>query len=151
MGMLEQLPLLASGGGVPPIVTSIAFAFIAAAVLAILCERVRLPSIAAFIFAGLVIGPVGLELINEPEQIETIAGLGLVLLLFLIGLELDLHALLASGRTLIVSGLLQVPLTLGVAFAVFMGAGALGFGSGDLYPTMYFALACAFSSTLLVV
>jgi Kef-type K+ transport system membrane component KefB len=146
MGMLEQLPLLASGGGVPPIVTSIAFAFIAAAVLAILCERLRLPSIAAFIFAGLVIGPVGLELINEPEQIETIAGLGLVLLLFLIGLELDLHALLASGRTLIVSGLLQVPLTLGVAFAVFMA-----FGSGGLYPALYLGLACAFSSTLLVV
>jgi Kef-type K+ transport system membrane component KefB len=150
MERLELLPLLAAGGGVPPIVTSIAFAFIAAAVLAILCERIRLPSIAAFIFAGLVIGPVGLELIHEPEQIETIAGLGLVLLLFLIGLELDLNALLASGRTLIVTGLLQVPLTVGLAFAVFVATSALGLGTG-LYPPLYLALACGFSSTLLVV
>lgn len=150
MEALELLPLLAAGGGVPPIVTSIAFAFIAAAVLAILCERVRLPSIAAFICAGLLIGPVGLELIHDPEQIETIAGLGLVLLLFLIGLELDLRALLASGRTLIVSGLLQVPLTVGIAFGVFMITGAFGLGAG-LYPPLYLALACGFSSTLLVV
>jgi Kef-type K+ transport system membrane component KefB len=150
MESLELLPLLAAGGGVPPVVTSIAFAFIAAAVLAILCERVRLPSIAAFIFAGLLIGPVGLELIHEPEQIETIAGLGLVLLLFLIGLELDLHALLTSGRTLIATGLLQVPLTVGLAFAVFVATGALGLGT-DLYPALYLALACGFSSTLLVV
>lgn len=150
MVSFELIPLLAAGGGAPPIVTSIAFAFIAAAVLAIVCERFRLPSIAAFIFAGLLIGPVGLGLIHEPHEIETIAGLGLVLLLFLIGLELDLHALLASGRTLIVTGLLQVPLTVGLAFGVFLISGALGLGSG-IYPPLYLALGCAFSSTLLVV
>lgn len=151
MARLELLPLLAAGSSVPAVVTSIAFAFIAAAVLAILCERVRLPSIAAFIFAGLVIGPVGLGLIHDPDDIETIAGLGLTLLLFLIGLELDLRALLASGRTLIVTGLLQVPVTVGLAFGLFMITGALGLGTGGIYPPLYLALACGFSSTLLVV
>jgi Kef-type K+ transport system membrane component KefB len=145
------LPLLASGGGAPPIVTSIAIAFVAAAAFALLCERIRLPSIAGFIFAGLLVGPVGLELINDFHEIETIAGLGLVLLLFLIGLELDLRALLESGRTLIVTGLLQVPLTVGLAFGAFMGAAALGFGPAGIYPALYLALACGFSSTLLVV
>jgi Kef-type K+ transport system membrane component KefB len=148
---LAPLPLLAAGGGAPPIVASIAIAFIAAAAFALVCERVRLPSIAGFIFAGLLVGPVGLELINDPEEIETIAGLGLVLLLFLIGLELDLRALLESGRTLILTGLLQVPVSTGIAVLVFMGAASRGLGGEGVYPALYLALACAFSSTLLVV
>lgn len=145
-------PLLAAGGGAPPIVTGIAIAFVAAALLALVCERVRLPSIAGFIFAGLLIGPVGFGFINDADQIETIAGLGLVLLLYLIGLELDLHALLASGRTLILTGLLQVPLSLGVGFGLVALACALIPGLPfDTYVALYVALACAFSSTLLVV
>lgn len=148
--MSDYLPILASGASAPPIVTSIAIAFVAAAVLAILCEWIRLPSIAGFIFAGLIVGPVGLEVIHDAEEIETIAGLGLVLLLFLIGLELDLRALLASGRTLLLTGLLQVPLSVGVALGVFMMIGSFGLGSG-IYPALYLALATAFSSTILVV
>ncbi|MFV8752233.1 cation:proton antiporter [Nannocystaceae bacterium ST9] len=149
---LHAFALLAAGGGAPPIVTSIAISFVAAASLALLCERLRLPSIAGFIFAGLLIGPVGLGFIDDGEQIETIAGLGLVLLLFLIGLELDLHGLLASGRTLILTGLLQVPLSIGVGFGLVAAACALIPGlSFDGYVALYVALACAFSSTLLVV
>ena len=140
MSPLALLPLLAAGGGAPPIVASIAVAFIAAAAFALVCERVRLPSIAGFIFAGLLVGPVGLGFIHDPEEIETIAELGLVLLLFLIGLELDLRALLESGRTLILTGLLQVPVSVGVAIAVFLGAAALGLGSGGIYPALYLAL-----------
>lgn len=151
MPILASLPLLASGGNAPPIVASIAIAFVAAAAMTLLCERIKLPSIAGFIFAGLLVGPVGLGLISDLHEIETIAGLGLVLLLFLIGLELDLNALLASGRMLIGTGILQVPLSVALAFGVFMGLGAVGFGTTEMYPALYLALACAFSSTLLVV
>src|SRR5690606_32514579 len=52
---------------------------------------------------------------------------------------------------LIVTGLLQVPLTVGLAFGLFATIGALGLGSGGIYPALYLALACGFSSTLLVV
>jgi Kef-type K+ transport system membrane component KefB/voltage-gated potassium channel Kch len=146
------MPLLAAGGSAPPIVTSIAFAFVAAALLTLLCERVRLPSIAGFIFAGLLIGPVGLGFIDDAEQIETIAGLGLVLLLYLIGLELDLHALLASGRTLILTGILQVPLSVALGFGLVALLTTLLPGAAfDGYVALYAGLACAFSSTLLVV
>ncbi|PRQ08368.1 cation:proton antiporter [Enhygromyxa salina] len=148
MNAPSWFPLLAAGGGTPPIVASIAAALVAAAVFALVCERVRLPSIAGFIFAGVLIGPAGFGLIDDPHAIETIAGLGLILLLFLIGLELDLRALLASGRTLIVTGVLQVPVTVAVAYAAFVALGGLGL-AGD-YTPLYLALACGFSSTLLV-
>jgi Kef-type K+ transport system membrane component KefB len=149
--------VLAAGGSAPPIVTSIAVAFIASALLTLVCERIRLPSVAGFILAGLLVGPVGLGLISDPDEIETIAGLGLTLLLFLIGLELDLGALLASGRTLIVTGLLQVPITVALGYGLFALVTALGLGTvlGGADPgshtTLYLGLACGFSSTLLVV
>jgi Kef-type K+ transport system membrane component KefB len=145
-------PLLAAGGGPAPLVAGIAVCFLAAAVLALVSGVLRLPSIAGFILAGLLVGPVGLGLVNDREAIETIAGLGLVLLLFLIGLELDLRALLASGRTLMLTGLLQVPLCVGVAFGAFSVVAMLDLGvGGSGFEPLYLALASAFSSTLLVV
>jgi Kef-type K+ transport system membrane component KefB len=150
--MTELVTLLGAGGGPAPLVAGIAVCFLGAALLALLCSAVRLPSIAGFILAGLVIGPVGLGLINDREHIETIAGLGLILLLFLIGLELDLRALLASGRTLLLTGLLQVPLSIAVGFGLFMLVASFGMGVGDSgFGPLYLALACGFSSTLLVV
>jgi Kef-type K+ transport system membrane component KefB len=144
--------LLAAGGGPAPLVEGIAICFLGAAVLALATGMLRLPSIAGFILAGLIVGPVGLGLISDREHVETIAGLGLILLLFLIGLELDLRALLASGRTLLLTGLLQVPLSIGVGFAVFSGVALLGLSLGSSgFGPLYLALACAFSSTLLVV
>lgn len=144
--------LLASGGGPAPLVGEIAVCFVAAAVLTLVCEKLRLPSIAGFIFAGLLIGPVGLGLIHDRDVIETIAGLGLTLLLFLIGLEIDLRALMASGRTLVVTGLAQVPLSIALAFGAFTLLGSLELSfMGSTYAALYLALASAFSSTLLVV
>lgn len=146
-----DVALLGAGGGPAPLVAGIAICFLAAAVLALVSGVVRLPSIAGFILAGLLVGPVGLGLINDREHIETIAGLGLILLLFLIGLELDLRALLASGRTLLLTGLLQVPLSVAAGFGLFSIAAMLGLGLGGGFAPLYLALACAFSSTLLVV
>src|SRR5687768_12877765 len=78
--------------------------------------------------------------------------LGLTLLLFVIGLEVNLRSLLASGRTLIVTGLLQVPVTLAVGFGIFLLVGMTGWTLlGGIYPALYLGVACAFSSTLLVV
>jgi Kef-type K+ transport system membrane component KefB len=147
------MSLLAAGGGGPaPFVAQIALCFIAAATLTLVCEKLKLPSIAGFIFAGLLIGPVGLRLVEDRADIETIASLGLTLLLFLIGLEIDLRALLASGRTLIITGLAQVPLSIVVALGVFTLAGSLELSfMGSTYAALYLALASAFSSTLLVV
>ena len=117
----------------------------------VLFERLRLPAIAALLAAGVVVGPVGLSLVADPENIATIADLGLTLLLFVIGLEVNLHSMFRVGRPLLLAGLLQVPLSCGLAWALFVGLRQTGWSmlTGP-YTALYLGLACAFSSTLLV-
>ena len=145
------LTLLAAGGADHSLVQDIGVCLVAAAVLVVLFERLRLPAIAALLAAGVVVGPVGLSLVADPDNIATIADLGLTLLLFVIGLEVNLHSMFRGGRALLLAGLLQVPLSAGLAWALFVGLRQTGWvmltGS---YTALYLGLACAFSSTLLV-
>lgn len=146
--------LLGAGGALPPLVQDIGVCMLTSGVLAILFSKFRIPSIAAFLLAGFIVGPIGAGLVTDRASIETIAGLGLILLLFLIGLEIDLRKLLASGRTLVVTGLLQFPLSVlfGYGFATLLVK--LGFG-GELlagrYAPIYVGFVVAASSTLIVV
>lgn len=147
------MSFLLAAGSASSLVAEIGWCFLLAGVLAVVCQRLRLPSIAAFILAGLLIGPNGIALVEDQEDVETIANLGLVFLLFLVGLEIDLRQLMRRGKTVIVTGLLQMPLSVGVGYLAFVGlraAGILpeGYGAREL---IYLALACGFSSTLLVV
>lgn len=143
---------LASGGGMSPLVADLGLCLVAAGVLAIAFVRLKIPAIAALLGAGVLLGPAGLAAIHDRESIDTIASLGLTLLLFVIGLEINLQSLLASGRTLVITGLVQVPLTLAVGFAAFWLVGLTGVALvAGVYPALYFGVACAFSSTLLVV
>jgi Kef-type K+ transport system membrane component KefB len=150
--MLFDAHVLVAAGGPAPFVVEIALCFVAASVLTLVCQRARLPSIAGFIVAGLLIGPIGLGLVEERADIETIAGLGLVFLLFLIGLEIDVRALIGSGRVLVVTGLTQVPLSILVALGIFVPSTMLwpDLVQGE-HGALYLSLAAAFSSTLLVV
>lgn len=144
--------LTAGASGIDPLVKDIGLCVLLAGLLSVLFERLRIPSIAALLVAGVALGPVGLSLVTDKARIETIAHLGLTLLLFVIGLEVNLRSLLASGRTLLVSGLLQVPLTIGAGYLVFYGLQRAGLaGITGSYGAVYLALACGFSSTLLVV
>lgn len=143
--------VLAAAGGPSPFVADLGLCLVAAGLLAVAFEKLRIPSIAALLGAGVLIGPAGLEAIADRENIDTIATLGLTLLLFVIGLEVNVAGLLASGRTLVVTGVLQVPLTMAAGFGAFLAVGAAGWGLVDGgYPALYLGVACAFSSTLLV-
>jgi Kef-type K+ transport system membrane component KefB len=144
--------LLLSGGGPDPLVVDIAICLVVSAVLCVLFERLHVPVVAAFVTGGVLAGPMGLQLVTNTSNISTIASLGLTLLLFLIGLELNVRALLRSGRTLLATGALQVPLTVLAGIAIFLGLKALGFRAlAGSYAPLYLGLACGFSSTLLVV
>ncbi|HEY5925186.1 MAG TPA: cation:proton antiporter [Kofleriaceae bacterium] len=148
------LPLVAlsAGGSVSPFVGDLGLCLVAAAVLAIAFVKLKIPAIAALLGAGVLLGPAGLEAIQDQDSIATIANLGLTLLLFVIGLEVNLQSLLASGRTLVVTGLVQVPLALAAGCGLFLVIGMSGWSLlSGFYPALYLGVACAFSSTLLVV
>jgi len=80
-------------------------------------QRLNVPSVVGFLIAGIVIGPNGAGLIAHTADVESLAELGLVLLLFVVGLELSLAQLARLGRVIIWSGCLQV-----------VGTGVLAFG-----------------------
>ena len=138
----------------PSLVFDIGLCYLIAGALAVLFARLHIPEIAAFLVAGAIVGPFGLSIVTDPGVINTIAELGLILLLFLVGMEIQIHKLLASGRTLVISGLLQYPLTVLLGMGVFKLALVFGLLSAtglQGYELLYAGFVIAASSTLLVV
>ena len=86
-------------------------------------HKFRLPPIAGFLAAGALIGPSGLNLVSDIEQVKVMAEIGVVLLLFTIGVEFSLAHLAAARRLLLVGGPLQVLGTLLLATVVGLAAG----------------------------
>ncbi len=124
---------------------SLGIILIAAAFFAYLAKLFKQPLIPAYIIAGLVLGPVGLKLIQDVELIHSISEIGIIFLLFIVGLEMDLKKLKTVGATTIITGVLQVILTF---FAGFFVALLLGF---DTINSVYAGLIIAFSSTMIVI
>ncbi|HRK27940.1 MAG TPA: monovalent cation:proton antiporter-2 (CPA2) family protein [Chitinophagales bacterium] len=89
----------------------------------LLFYRFRLPAIIGFLVTGVLIGPNGLSLISATHEVELLAEVGVILLLFVIGLELSLKQLIAIRRTVFVGGALQVGLTIVATLAVMMAMG----------------------------
>ena len=116
-----------------------------AVVVGALAARLRQPLIVAFIAVGIALGPVGFGLIQESDELELLAEIGIALLLFLVGLKLDLHLIRSVGPVALVAGLGQVAFTSLVGFGI-----ALGLGFAPL-PALYIAVALTFSSTIIIV
>jgi CPA2 family monovalent cation:H+ antiporter-2 len=120
-------------------------AFLAAALLARLGGRIGLPTIPLFMLAGILLGPhtPGLVIVEDAHDFEMLSALGLVLLLFYLGLEFHLDDLRSGGRRLMTAGgiylLLNVGAGLGFGFALGWGvrealvlAGVLGISSSAI-------------------
>ncbi|WP_341225369.1 cation:proton antiporter [uncultured Arcticibacterium sp.] len=88
-------------------------------VIVFVLQRLKLPSIIGFLLTGVVIGPYGLSLINAVEQVEILSEVGVILLLFVIGMELSIKQLVSIKRTVFIGGFLQVGLTVLVAGLVY--------------------------------
>jgi len=78
------------------------------AVIVFLLQRFKIPSILGFLVTGLIIGPYGLSLIHAVEQVETISEIGVILLLFVIGMELSIKQLASIRKTVFIGGASQV-------------------------------------------
>ncbi len=97
---------------------------VAAVAVLLVCARLRLPAVAGLPLAGLLIGPSGLALVAR-DRVEVFAEVGIVLLLFAIGLELSVGQLVELKRPFLVGGSLQALLTT-VAAALLLAAGGQG-------------------------
>lgn len=113
-------------------------------VVTLILARLRLPTVAGLLLVGALVGPGGLGLVRSTGAIETLAELGVVLLLFSIGLEFSLARLRHIFRSVALGGLTQVVLTTAVAVAVSLGLGQ-SMGRSVLYGFVF-----AMSSTAIV-
>ena len=121
--------------------TSIALVTTAALLCGLVLIRLRQPAIVGYIIAGVVLGPTGLQLVSNTEPVQVLAELGVIMLLFLIGMELSLRSFKSVYKTALSTAALQI----GVAFAVFYGIGH--FFEWSIQRVVVFAFATALSST----
>ena len=135
------------------LVADVGIVLFLSAALAVVFARLHFPAIAGYILAGVVAGPLAFGLVTDAHSVETIAELGFVLLLFVIGLELNFDKIVRSGRPIILTGMFQYPLMVLFGLAVTKLLAFAGFGAivGDGLGAFYVGLAIACSSTLLVV
>ena len=109
-----------------------------------LFHKLRLPAIVGFLLAGVIMGPNGLKWIRAIEQVETLAEIGVVLLLFTIGLEFSLERILPIRRHVLWAGGLQIVLT---TLAVVLIFSSLGF---SLEVGIFYGFLVSLSSTAIV-
>lgn len=115
----------------------------ASVVVILLSQRLRLNAIVGFLLTGMLLGPSGLGLVRR-EEVELLAEIGVVILLFTIGLEFSLSQLRQNWRPFLVGGGLQVVLTVAITLAV-----ALRFGM-PVQRAIFLGFLAALSSTAIV-
>jgi Kef-type K+ transport system membrane component KefB len=131
------------------LLSSIGICVGAAALLALVGWRLRQPLILAYLVTGVVIGPNVLNFVKDQASIQTVAEIGLILLLFIIGLEIDLKKLATAGAPVLLTGALQVPICIALGWGFFYLIGVRN-TQGD-YSLLYLAACMSLSSTLVVV
>lgn len=127
-----------------PILQSLGYILFTAAAAVLLLRVMRVPTIVAYMAAGLLLGPVT-GVLTAAESVELIAETGIALLLFLVGLELSLEKIRGVGRVALIGGAIQMAVC---AVAGWVAATLLGL---PLHSAMIIALAVTFSSTVVVV
>ncbi|MDP2333670.1 MAG: cation:proton antiporter, partial [Reyranella sp.] len=103
------------------------------------------PLIVSFIAVGLLAGPSILNIVRSNDQIDLLSQLGIAVLLFLVGIKLDVKLIRSLGAVSLLTGLGQVLFTSIFGFLIGL---ALGFGAIE---SLYIAVALTFSSTIIIV
>src|SRR5271156_553269 len=129
------------------LVTDIAICIIASWIVAVLSQIARQPLLLAYLVAGFAIGPHGFKWITNVHDIETISEIGLSLLLFMIGLEIDLKKMLSAGKVITFTALVQI---IGCALLGWLVFGVIGLAQTRL-EALYLGVAAAMSSTVIIV
>ena len=131
------------------LIRDITYCTVAAWLLGLVAQVARQPLLLAYLAGGFALGPLGFGFIESAESISAIAELGLIFLLFMIGLEIDLKKIASAGRCITLTALVQIigGVVLGIIFFRLCGF-AIGGGKWD---AIYLAVAAALSSTVIIV
>ncbi len=128
----------------PAVLSDLLVIFAVSIAVVFLFQKLRLSSIAGFLVAGAIIGPHGLNLVSDLEQVHTLAEIGVVLLLFTIGVEFSLPHLTAERGLILFGGPLQV-------LSVLLLVTGLGWGLGlSVREAIFWGFLLSLSSTVIV-
>ncbi|MDI3280224.1 MAG: cation:proton antiporter [Bacillota bacterium] len=106
-----------------PLLQDLVAIFLLSAGLLLLCHQIRMPAMVGFLLTGVVAGPHGVGLFESVREVELLAEIGVILLLFTVGIESSLNRLLQIRRAALLGGSLQVGLTLLAVFALLRATG----------------------------
>ncbi|MFH1637968.1 MAG: cation:proton antiporter [Candidatus Woesearchaeota archaeon] len=139
--MIQSISSLTSAG----ILFDIGLIIVLSAFLAIFAKLLKQPIIPAYVIAGVIVGPLGLGVIQDTDLIKTFSEIGIMFLLFLVGLEINLSKIRKVGLVSFLGGVLQVLITF---FLGYWTASYLGF---DFTNSLFLGLILSFSSTMVVI
>jgi len=123
---------------------SLEIIFIASAAVILLLYKLKIPSLIGFIIAGIIIGPHGVGLIKDVHFIQILAEIGVILLLFTIGIEFSLTKLFRIKKAVLGGGGAQV------LFTIIASAALTYVAIGDVNKSIFFGFLYALSSTAIV-
>jgi len=123
----------------------IAVLLVMAAVIGFVGVMLRQPLIVSFIAVGLLAGPSALDIVRADAQIDFLSELGIAVLLFLVGIKLDVKLIRSLGAVSLMTGLGQVAFTSVFGFLIGLALGL------DPITSLYVAVALTFSSTIIIV
>ncbi len=119
-------------------------------VVIFICHRLKIPSIIGYLITGVLAGPNGFSLISGIHEVEILAEIGVILLLFTIGIEFSLKNLIRIRNTLAIGGGIQVFLTIAIFFLI-TRSNFIGAQEGNSIPeSIFMGFLIALSSTAIV-
>lgn len=127
-----------------PLLTDIVIILGLSIVVLFVCSHLRIPTIVGFFLTGMLAGPHGLGLIKAVHEVEILAEIGVVLLLFTIGIQFSLKSLLRIKKSILMGGSLQVWLTFLAVFVIAMKLGQ------SFSESMFLGFLISLSSTAIV-
>lgn len=129
----------------PEVFSEFALLLVISAAAGMIANWIRQPVLIAYIVVGIVVGPAVLGLVSHQDQINLLAQVGIAVLLFVVGLKLDLHHIRQIGGVALATGLGQLAFTIVFGFFLILMLGK------TVMEALYVAVALTFSSTIIIV
>jgi Kef-type K+ transport system membrane component KefB len=123
--------------------TEISAIFFVAAAFAIIAKLIKQPLLVGYILGGVFLGMIGF--ITDTKMLESLSQIGVALLLFLLGLEMNIREMPSIGRISVIVGIGQILFTFILGFILSIALGIAGL------PSMYIAIGLTFSSTIIII